>query len=66
MNSPSIKEREFVSTDFLNSHGNPCKLNTLSIMHKLKLFIQYSSKNMLNKPENEGTQALHTLLTYKY
>lgn len=33
---------------------------------KMNLFIQYFSKNMLNKPENEGTQALHTLLTYKY
>lgn len=66
MNSLSIKEREFVSTEFLNSHGNPCKLNTLSIMYKLNLFIRYLSKNMLNKPENEGTQALHTLLTYKY
>lgn len=24
------------------------------------------SENMLNKPENGGAQALHTLLTYKY
>jgi len=39
MNSLSIKEREFVSTEFLNSHGNPCKLNRLSIVYKLNLFI---------------------------
>lgn len=39
MHSLSIKEREFVSTEFLNSHGNPRKQNTLSIVYKLNLFI---------------------------
>lgn len=66
INSLSVKNRECAATEFLNSCRRPCDLNAFRTVYKLNLFIQHFSEIMLNKLENEGTQALYTLLTYKY